>query len=201
MAPADRREEILRAAGELFARSAYSTVSVAEIARVAGASAALVIVYFGSKQALYFEVVSISASELRGGLLGPPGPPSMDRLRTILEWYADYAWTHRDGFLSLLRGEHEAVAAQAAELFASLRTDVTARTINDLVELGWAAVGEDPVADLAVRGYLGYVDTTIIRWLSLPPDEAARIDGRTIAELGVGAFGGCLQTLAARYRG
>ena len=198
MAPDDRREEIVRAARRLFAQSAYSSVSVAEIAKAAGASAALVIFYFGTKHALYLEVLSVSANELRAGLLGPPGPPSMDRLKAILTWYFEWARDNRDGFLSLLRGEHEVVLPEAADIFEALRADVTARTIADLVELGWTAIVGDPVADLAIRGYLGYVDTTIIRWLSLPPEEAARIDGPAIADLGVGAFSGCLAALAAR---
>jgi AcrR family transcriptional regulator len=200
MTPDDRREEIVRAARRLFARSAYSAVSVAEIAKAAGASASLVIFYFGSKHALYLEVLGVSVDELRAGLLGPPGPPSMDRLRAILEWYAAWAHDNRDGFLSLLRGEHEVVAPEAADLFEGLRADVTARTIADLIELGWSAIEGDPVVELGIRGYLGYVDTTIIRWLSLPPAEAAAIDGPTIADLGIGAFSGCLAALAARPR-
>jgi AcrR family transcriptional regulator len=185
LTPDDRREQIVLAAGELFAESAYPSVSVADIARAAGASASLVMFYFTNKQALYLEVLSVSAQEIRVGLLDAPGAPSLERLGRVLEWYAEYAWTHRNGFLSLLRGEHEAVLPQAAEIFEQLRADVTAR------------IRADPAADLAIRGYLGFVDTVVIRRLSLPAAEAAVLGARTIADLGVGVFTGCLQALAA----
>jgi AcrR family transcriptional regulator len=197
LTPDDRREQIVLAAGELFAESAYPSVSVADIARAAGASASLVMFYFTNKQALYLEVLSVSAQEIRVGLLDAPGAPSLERLGRVLEWYAEYAWTHRNGFLSLLRGEHEAVLPQAAEIFEQLRADVTARIRADLVELGLTAIAQDPAADLAIRGYLGFVDTVVIRRLSLPAAEAAVLGARTIADLGVGVFTGCLQALAA----
>jgi AcrR family transcriptional regulator len=201
MAPDARREEILRAAGELFARPGYSAVSVADIARSAGSSASLIIFYFGSKQALYLEVLTTAAEELRTGLLGPPGPPSLPRLRRILHWYAEHARTHRDGFLSLARGEHEVILPEASAIFEQLRAELIARTVADLVELGYTEVADDPVAELAIRGYLGYVDATVLHWLSLPDEQLATMDADTIADLGVGTFSGVLQTLAARTRG
>lgn len=54
----ERRGQILAAARELFARQPYGDVATAEIARAAGVTRGLVHHYFGTKRALYLEVVA-----------------------------------------------------------------------------------------------------------------------------------------------
>lgn len=53
------RSAILVAARSLFARDSYENVGIREIATLAGADAALVSRYFGSKEALFSEVLNV----------------------------------------------------------------------------------------------------------------------------------------------
>jgi hypothetical protein len=56
--------------------------------------------------------------------------------------------------------------------------------MNDLATAGPA----DASTLIAVRGYLGYVDSAIAHWLTLPEEQRSQVDAHIIARLAVGAF-------------
>jgi AcrR family transcriptional regulator len=188
MVPDERRASILQAARELFSGKPYAAVSVAEIASAAGVSPPLVVFYFGTKRALYVEVVQAAADTIRDGLRAVPGPPSLDRLFASVCFYARYAQAHSAGFLSLLRSGQETTLPEAAAIVDTLRSEVAQEILADLPTLADA-----PETVLAIRGYLAYVDAAIAQWLTLPTRDA--IGPEAIARLAVGAFTGGLAAL------
>jgi AcrR family transcriptional regulator len=207
MVPDERRALILRAARDLFSQRPYAEVSVADIAQAAGVSPPLIVFHYGSKRALYLALLEAAANTIRAGLSELPGPPSLDRLRAGVRFYAGYARDHRTGFLSLLRGGQD--VAEAAALVEAFRDELAARIYADLTAAGQTAGaapapgngarGEqatDALTLLAVRGYLGYVDAMIVNWLALPNDQRNRVSLGMIADVAAGAFTG---GLAAAY--
>jgi AcrR family transcriptional regulator len=52
-----RQQQILAAAGEIFARKGYATATVPEIARLAGIASGTVYLYFPSKRELFFATI------------------------------------------------------------------------------------------------------------------------------------------------
>jgi AcrR family transcriptional regulator len=71
--PEGRRRDVLAAARRLFASKGYAQTSIRAIAAAADVNPALVITYFGGKEALFMEVVgrfTISAEALSGGTGG-----------------------------------------------------------------------------------------------------------------------------------
>jgi len=192
MEPDERRAAILRAARELFSRHAYAAVSVADIAGAAGVSPPLVVFYYGTKRALYLAVVDSASETLRAGLREVPGPPSLERLAASVRFYAEYARTHRTGFLSFVRSSHERALPEAAVAADRLRTEVAARILADLAATRESPAPSDATLAVAVHGYLGYVDAAITHWLALPAEQREQVSTDTIADLAVGAFTGCL---------
>ena len=215
MVPDERRPLILRAARDLFSQRPYADVSVADIARAAGVSPPLIVFHYGSKRSLYLAVLDAAAGAIRAGLRELPGPPSLDRLRAGVVFYAEYARTHRTGFLSLLRGGQDVAEAAALveefrdELAGQIHADLTAprrvpadpsgpgaaatpATPADPGTAGGAAAAVGALTMLAVRGYLGYVDAVIVHWLALPEDERDPVTPAMIAGLAAGAFTGAL---------
>ena len=215
MVPDERRALILRAAADLFSQRSYADVSVADIAAVAdvsladiaavagvsvadiaavaGVSPPLIVFHFGSKRSLYLAVLDAAAAAIRAGLDGLPGPPSLDRLRAGVRFYAGYARTHRAGFLSLLRGGQD--VAEAAALVEAFRDELAAQ-IRAAVSPGPGRDdGPGPLTLLAVRGYLGYVDAVIVHWLALPEDQRDQGSADMIAEVAAGAFAGGLAAM------
>jgi AcrR family transcriptional regulator len=195
MIPDQRRAAILRAAGDLFSQHPYADVSVADIAAAAAVSPPLIVFHFGTKKALYLAILAAAAEAIRAGLAGLAGPPSLDRLRAGVRFYADYALAHRAGFLSLLRGGQE--SAEAAAIVESVRADIAAQIQADLAAAGpaLAALSVSPLTPVAVRAQLGYVDAAVVHWLALPADERAQLPPALLADLTAGAFTGALAVL------
>jgi AcrR family transcriptional regulator len=198
MEPDERRAAILEKSRELFGRHPFAAVSVADLATAAGVSAPLVVFYFGSKQKLYLEIVREAATAIGAGLEEVPGPPSLQRLELAAEFYAAYAHRNQAAFLTLLRGSQDEGQPEARMIADELRDTVLARILADL---GAAGVGIDPEAPetaLAVRSYLGYVDTAVTHWLALPAENQGAITSARIAQFAVGAFTGSLKVLMDR---
>jgi AcrR family transcriptional regulator len=193
MVPDQRRATILRAAGELFSQHPYAGVSVADIAAAAGVSPPLIVFHFGTKKTLYLAILATAADAIRTGLASLDGPPSIDRLRAGVRFYAGYAHAHRAGFLSLVRGGQE--SAEAAAIVESVRTSIAAQIQADLAAAR-PALAASPLTPVAVRAHLGYVDAAIIHWLGLPDDERANVSPAMLADLTVGAFTGALAVIA-----
>jgi AcrR family transcriptional regulator len=189
MVPDERRALILRAAGDLFSQQSYADVSVADIAAAADVSPPLIVFHFGSKRSLYLAVLDAAAAAIRAGLDDLPGPPSLDRLRAGVRFYAGYARTHRAGFLSLLRGQD---VAEAAALVEAFRDELAAQIHAALSPGPGRDDGPGTLTLLAVRGYLGYVDAVIVHWLALPEDQRDQVSADMIAEVAAGAFAGGL---------
>ena len=120
----------MRAARDLFSQRPYAEVSVADIAQAAGVSPPLIVFHYGSKRALYLALLETAADAIRAGLYELPGPPSLDRLRAGVRFYAGYARDHRAGFLSLLRGGQD--VAEAAALVEAFRDELAGRICADL---------------------------------------------------------------------
>ncbi|GAB3281434.1 hypothetical protein GCM10027456_74690 [Kineosporia babensis] len=197
MEPDQRRAAILGTAGEEFSRRPFSAVSVADLAAAAGVSAPLIVFYFGSKKQLYLEVVRQAADAIAAGLRDVPGPASLERLETSVEFYAAFAQRNRAGFLTLLRGSQDEGQPEVRAIVEELRDTVLSQILADVAAAGVGIDPETPDTAMAVRSYLGYVDTAVTHWLSLPPPEQEQITAARIAQLAVGAFTGSLGVLSA----
>ncbi|MBT0768997.1 TetR/AcrR family transcriptional regulator [Kineosporia sp. J2-2] len=195
MGPDERRAAILAVAREEFGRRPYAAVSVADLAAAAGVSAPLVVFYFGSKQKLYLEVLRGAVDRIAEKLDAVPGEPSLERLAATVELYAGYAREHPAGVLSVLRGFTDESQPEAMAIVGELRTALTERLLADLSATGVTVPGDPTVVELAVRSYLGYVDSAVTQWLSMPPERRDRIGPPHIARLAVGAFTGSLAAL------
>jgi AcrR family transcriptional regulator len=195
--PDERRAAILQVAQDLFSRRAYADVSVADVADAADVPAPLIAFHFGSKRALYLEVLRATVDGIRAGLAEIPGPPSLERLQAAVGFYARHAATHRAGYLSFLRGGVEIALPEAAELVRTVRAEITdgmardvAAAVPDLDAAGHARL------QLAVQGHLGFVDAAVTHWLGRA-DDAPDLDPDAIAQLAVGAFTGALASVLA----
>lgn len=74
-----RREEILEAALEVFARSGYQGTSLREVAEVSGMTAAGLLHYFGTREAMLTEVVRKKEELARSAANGASVLPRMSR--------------------------------------------------------------------------------------------------------------------------
>ncbi len=96
LAPADRREELLRLGSEIFGRRPYDEVRIEEVAERAGVSRALMYHYFPDKRAFFTEVVRTGAAQLFEATNTPwqPGQSLFDRVRAGVLAYLEYHQQH-----------------------------------------------------------------------------------------------------------
>jgi AcrR family transcriptional regulator len=156
--PDARREEILAGALRLFATHPYAAVSTTDLAREAGVARGLINHYFGTKRALYLEVVrqmttipAVAVDEL------PPGSTSR-RAGAAVDWFLDAVERQRGLWLSVGTGaagdiDVDAILAEADEIAAD-------RVL--------AALAPDAPADptrARVRSFFGLVRSASREWL------------------------------------
>jgi AcrR family transcriptional regulator len=168
--PDARRAAILAAAARAFARGPYDRVSVADVAREAGVSEALVFRYFNGKPALFTEVVQAHVDELEqlqqaavGSL--PAGVPARERVRASLQVLLDHVAAHPDAWAApLVGGGYPAPAlevrhAHAQRLADGLRT--------------WLATSSWVRHEYAIWAYVGAIEGACLAWVrrGCPPDE------------------------------
>lgn len=156
-----RRAEILASAQEAYAAAPYSAVTVAQIAKDAGASQALLFHYFTNKAGLYTAVVEATLAELRHRQAAavaalPAGVAARDRVRAMLDVTLDHVADHPASWVSPVDSVDEPEEARA------VRTRARAEEVTLLAGVigvrGWAR------HTYALWGYLGFVDQACRHW-------------------------------------
>lgn len=162
----ERRGQILAAAQALFARRPYSEVPTTEIAHAAGVTRGLVHHYFGTKRALYLEVVA--------QLVGTPVAPLPDAVAgagdggpTLVSWpdsvdaWMDLIEANREAwFVAISTGETGQDRAMH-DILEKARDDTATQVIRVL------ALDESrtPEVRSVVRAFSGLAEEVTREWL------------------------------------
>ena len=125
-----RREAILVAAEEVFARRGYHGAALEDIAQVAGISKALIYEHFASKRELHASLVNAHVEEIFQRLQASAGAdrPGEERLRGGIDAFLSFVEEHREAWRALFRDAAdpevgdviERVQAQATAVIAAL---------------------------------------------------------------------------------
>jgi AcrR family transcriptional regulator len=170
---AERRDELIAAALELFSHRSPEDVSIDDVAEAAGASRALVYHYFGGKQELYVAALRGAAEQL-SYLLEPPadGKP-LERLQISLSRYFDFVEDHAPGYVALLRGGVASRSGEIGEIIEKIRALLLDRILQAL-EIEQAG----PVLRITLRSWMAAVETAALDWLEhrdLPRGDLERL--------------------------
>ena len=100
-----RREAILSAAEEVFARSGYHGASLDDIAQAAGISKALIYEHFTSKRELHASLVNAHVEEIFRRLQAnaETGTSGEERLRGGIDAFLSFVEEHREAWRALFR--------------------------------------------------------------------------------------------------
>ncbi len=181
-----RRERILAAAGELFCEREYAAVSLVGVAERAGVARGTVYNQFGSKEALYREVIAARLGRLLERLdevLGSEGDPDLDLERCVVQplmFFVKYP-----GVLLLWRRaglRRQAGGNGGAENGEGALRDRVERVHERMVELVTRAI-----ADGVRRGVFRPVDARSVAGAMLGAVEgaAAALNGRGVRSAAV----------------
>src|SRR5262245_15482326 len=162
MAPDQRRRQIAEAALLEFAARPYNEVSIADVARAAGISKALVLRYFESKPALYLETMEMVVGIVREATDPDPALPATDRFRIALEAYIDLMEQYPHGLPSFEQGEISR-DPRVAELTERAFEEVADRIVERM-----GVTDPPPALRHAARSWFAYVRTSALEWLNNP---------------------------------
>ncbi|MBB2921803.1 TetR/AcrR family transcriptional regulator [Cellulomonas cellasea] len=185
--PDARREAILTAAAEAFAREPYAEVTLASVARLAGASEALLYRYFAGKEQLYTAVVGLAVEELLAAQAAaldglPAGAPVRERVLAVTCVQLDHVADHPGAWALPLSGAASEPAA-TAELRLRAREDHVERLRGLLTPSGAAR------HEYALWGFFGFLDAVCLRWVR---DGCPEHDRQPLLDAAVGALEGAL---------
>ena len=121
----ERREAILEAALEVFARRGYNGSSIDEIAQTAGISKALIYEHFPSKRDLHVSLLESHVQEIfeRLAEAAATSDPGEVRLRAGVDAFLGFVETRRDAFRMLFR---DAVEPEVAGIVAAVQRQTAA---------------------------------------------------------------------------
>lgn len=135
-----RRERILQAAIDAFARSGFHGASTREIAEIAGVTDALLFYHFKNKADLYLAAVIDQLETLRNGLEQEAGgmPDVRDRLRSFVTIYLTYFLDLEPGLTVTLR-ELQGLPKEAAEAITEFHSAAVVGRLQEILEDGVSA--------------------------------------------------------------
>jgi len=152
----ERRRRLIELGEDLFTRHAFDEVSMAQIAREAGISKALLYHYFPSKLDYFVATLGQGVEELRAAVEPDPDAPPLEALSASVGAYLAWVDAHGDGYRKLLQSAGS--IPEVRVLVEGVRNETAARII--------AGLGvEEPATRTAVHGWLWFMDGACLHWL------------------------------------
>jgi len=97
--PAERRDQILDAANELFAERGYDEVTIEDVARSAGVARGLVHHYFGGRTEVFIGLVERLGALREDQLRAPEGRNAHERVADSVSRWLDWTEANRTIYL------------------------------------------------------------------------------------------------------
>jgi len=123
---AERREQLLESAMEIFAAQGFHETSMNDVALAAGVTKPVLYQHFDSKRDLYMALIDEAGSRLMAAITTTPLARSSGRQRTELGFRAYFDWVRNDNAaFTLLFGSsrRDAEFSEAVERFTSQVAD------------------------------------------------------------------------------
>jgi AcrR family transcriptional regulator len=172
----ERRTLLLDGATELFANHGYDGLSMAQIAREAQISKALLYHYFPSKRRLFEAALAAAAEGLRERAEPDPSRPPVEQLSSALDAFLRWVQERPQAYAKLLES---AGASDVREIMSRIRAETAARILA-----GLGPAGERPATRTVVHGWLAFLDGAILDWIAngdLSREEMHGMALRTLA--------------------
>jgi AcrR family transcriptional regulator len=182
LSPAERRAQLIAITEQLFKTTPYAEFDVSDVAKAARITPGLVYHYFPTKEALLLSAFELRAAELLEFCDPDPALPFLAQVEVGVKGYMDFVENHRIVYLNLFKGP------TAAEPEIQRACDETREAIVARFLAGLGLDGTDlPATRLSLRGYLGYSETIVLRWLEAQTVTRATVE-RMLFSIIIAAF-------------
>ena len=171
----ERRRRLLELGTRLFTEHAYDEISMAQIARAAGISKALLYHYFPSKQDYFMATLAGGAEELRARIEPDPALPPAQALTEALDAYLAWIEENADAYAKLFRSA--AGVPDVRDLVEGVRTATAQRILDGL------GAASNSRARTAVHGWLWFMDGACLDWIAHRDLTRAELHGLLVGTL------------------
>ncbi|GAA5088093.1 TetR/AcrR family transcriptional regulator [Nocardia iowensis] len=163
LSPDERRLQLITLGAEMLAERALEDISVEDIAKEAGISRGLLFHYFASKNEFHEAIARHVSAEFLAATAPDRSLGLFDMLRDSVERYVDYVEQNRAAYHAILRGPSSYNPGMVT--FVNESRSAIAELV--LCEVPIPADDPDrPRLALAVRGWIAFVEETILTWMS-----------------------------------
>jgi AcrR family transcriptional regulator len=170
----ERRRRLLDLGADLFTRHAYDEISMAQIAREAGISKALLYHYFPSKQDYFVATLATGVEELRARVEPDPDLPPTEALPAAVDAYLAWIEENAQAYAKLMQSA--ATVPEVRELVEGVRAATVARILEGIG-------ATEPAARTAVRGWLWFMDGACLDWIAHRDLERPQLLGLLLGTL------------------
>ena len=180
----ERRALLLETATRLFGEHGYDALSMAQIARAANISKALLYHYFPSKHKLFEAALAAGAVDLRARTQPDPSLPPAEQVSATLASFLAWVEERPDAYAKMLES---AGAREVRETMARVRAET-----GQVILSGLGDEGSRPATRAAVFGWLAFLDAAILDWIQHGDMTRDELHGMLL-----GAFAGALMAAGA----
>jgi len=161
LAPAERREQILDAANELFAEHGYGGVTIEDIAKRAGVARGLVHHYAGGRKEVFIALVERLGARREDQLRASEGPTAQERVADTVSRWLDWIEANRTIYLGTIAPGEDIADPDVRHVV----TDLVDRAVA-LVAAFHSDIAEDsPRLRYALQCWTGLNRAATRRWL------------------------------------
>ena len=161
LAPAERRDQILDAANELFAERGYDAVTIEDVARSAGVARGLVHHYFGGRTEVFIGLVERLGAAREDQLRAPEGRNAQERVADSVSRWLDWTEANRTIYLGTIAPGEDIADPEVRRVV----TELVHRAVA-LVAAFHADIAEDsPRLRYALECWTGLNRAATRRWL------------------------------------
>src|SRR5262249_16381127 len=172
----ERRELLLATATELFAKQSYDEISMAQIARHAGISKALLYHYFPSKREFFAAAIASAGEELRERTAYDPDAPPAVALATSLDAFLQWIEENPDAYANLMRSAN---SPEIRDMIEGVRAETVGRVLDGLFPDG----APPPKVRTAVTAWLWFMDGACLDWVANKDLERPDVHGLLLGTL------------------
>jgi AcrR family transcriptional regulator len=173
----ERRRRLLELGADLFTRHAYDEISMAQIAREAGISKALLYHYFPSKEEFFKAAVAEAAAALAMRTAPDDSLPPLDQVRASTRAFVAWIGERGPAYMKLLQSV--GAVPELRETLTGIRDFTSARIVEGLVP----EHERTPAKRAAVRAWLWFMDGVLLDWIEHGDRDADAVSEQLVASL------------------
>ena len=173
----ERREQLLEVGTELFSTHSFEELSMAQIAREAGISKALLYHYFPSKEEFFRAALAEAAAELVQRTAPDDSMPPLDQVRASTKAFTAWIGERGGAYMKLLQSV--GAVPELRETVTGIRDFTSARLVDGLVP----EAERTPAKRAAVRAWLWFMDGVLLDWIEHGDRDADQVSEQLVDSL------------------